>query len=756
MTLSNYYFQIHALAYIVLISIVFFFRQKKKTAENATFSQLIIVGFIAEFFDIAHIYFLYNQPSSIYYEYSYKLYLIFIVYFVLVFTEYAVSLAQSNLDPEDKLAKQNKLSNGIMTFMIFWGILIVYLDQFFSSNDGLYIHSLITYLTIGLTVLCLISWVIMLLLNKEKITSKKLVPITLIIVLGIFSAIIQYLTYVSIIVPTFIFAIITLYFTIFPLENPNLGKLKELEEAKQEALKSNKSKTDYLSNVSHEIRTPLNAILGFSQSLLEQNITKEVREEVEDIINASEALLEIVNDILDISKIESKKLEIINVDYSSEKLYKSLVSMTEEKIGSRSLQFIHSFSSNIPEVLYGDFVRVKQIVMNLLTNAVKYTDAGFIKLSINSEIIDKSTIQLIISVTDSGIGIKEENIDKLFSNYSGLELREDIDIEGTGLGLSLTKILVKMMGGKIVVQSKYEEGSTFTVYLNQQISTKTLKEIEAETPKMNTNAFVGTGQKILIVDDNEVNLKVAKRLMSNYNLNIETSNNGKDCIRKIVEGNSYDLILLDDMMQGLSGVETLNILKENVNFNTPTIALTANAQSGMKEKYLRDGFTDYLAKPINKQLLENLLISYLNQDDNTKIFEDNKNDSEKDITDSKEQLRKEYLLKNNIDVESSIDLLGDLEMYNETAKDFISEIDNKMIQIEQFKNSNDMNNYAILVHSLKSDSKYLGLTKLSQLSYDHEMASKQNDIGFVNTHYDELMKEAKKMIQVLKEYLEKE
>ena len=777
--MSVYYFSVISLVYIILITIAFVTKKKNLTSENIIFSHLILIVIAEVLLDFGNIYLSRNYPESIIYKYCFRLYLIFIIYYVLVFTEYTISLVQTEIEGEEKIIKQNRLCNSVMVFMIFWAILIVYIDQFTQSTSHFNSRGFITTITVAMSMLLLVIWMAILIINKKKLNNQKLVPITIVILSGTIGACAQYhYPNYRLIVPACVFSLVTLYFTIFPLENPDIKMVNEMEKAKKEADQANESKTEYLSNVSHEIRTPLNAILGFSQSMLEEDIDDNVKEEVEDIVDASEILLEIVNEILDISKIESNKLEIVNVDYSTEKVYKSLVSMTEGRLGSRQLQFIHNYANDIPPVLLGDYVRIKQIVVNLLTNAIKYTDQGFIKLSFSSERTEEEdTIKLRISVTDSGIGIKEEYFDKIFSKFNGLELQKDVAIEGTGLGLSLTKKLVDMMGGKIVVQSKYGEGSTFTVILNQKISEKTLEELELETPKATKNSFVGNGQRILIVDDNAVNLKVALRLMKPYNLDIETLTSSKDCISKIVAGNKYDLVMLDDMMPEMSGVEVLKYLKENIGYNTPTIALTANAISGMKEKYINDGFTDYLSKPIDKNILEDLLFKYLGNTSSTskevsndiketvnKVVEEVKEQVEKvkenveekitqDTTNTIDNQSKDYLLNNNVDLDKALESLGDMEMYDETVQDFLVEADGKLSDIEKFKNAQDMPNYAILVHSLKSDSKYLGMMDLADIAYKHEMASKENNVDFVNSNYDELMKLAKEKVEMLKKYI---
>ncbi|MEG1150407.1 MAG: ATP-binding protein, partial [Bacilli bacterium] len=366
---------------------------------------------------------------------------------------------------------------------------------------------------------------------------------------------------------------------------------------------------DFLSNMSHEIRTPLNAIVGFSNLLLDdKSVNDSAKDEIKDIIMASDNLLEIVNGILDISKIEANKLEIINTEYSFKKIVNDLIILTKGRLGDKPLEFRTHIDESIPPVLYGDYSRVKQICVNILTNAVKYTKEGFIDFTISSVMKD-NVVRLIISVEDSGIGIKEGNIDKLFNKFERLDLNDNITIEGTGLGLAITKKLVDLMHGKIVVQSVYGKGSKFTVALDQKIVKNPSKNLEYETKKLET---VKVKNKIvLLVDDNLINLKVAERLLDAYSITTESVSSGYLCIDLIKEGKKYDLILLDDMMPKLSGVETLKKLKNIDGFNTPTVALTANALTGMKEKYLNDGFNDYLAKPIDKVELNKIINKYL-------------------------------------------------------------------------------------------------------------------------------------------------
>ena len=408
-----------------------------------------------------------------------------------------------------------------------------------------------------------------------------------------------------------------MFFLYFNIENPDLFMIDELERINTDIDRSSKAKSDFLSNMSHEIRTPMNAIVGFSETLLNSTSfdEKSARSDIKNISDAGNNLLEIVNNILDISKIESGRETLELKEYSIGNVVKELSNIIESRLTDKPVKLIVDVDKRIPSKLYGDSTKLFQVLLNILTNSVKYTEVGKIRLSITGE-AKGSLENLHIKISDTGYGIKQEDFDKLFEKFSRLENATQNEIEGTGLGLVITKKYVDLMGGKIWFESEYEVGTTFYVDLTQKIinSSEIGEFSEAINEIGNDDILDCSGYKVLIVDDNKLNLRVASRLLSKYHFDIDTVETAKECIYKVKAETHYDIIFLDHMMPEMDGIETLHILRKLDGYELPPIvALTANAITGMREMYLREGFDEYLSKPINIGELDRLINKYFNK-----------------------------------------------------------------------------------------------------------------------------------------------
>ncbi|MBE6158323.1 MAG: response regulator [Firmicutes bacterium] len=604
---SSVSFIISSLVVSLIMAFTYFARKKVNTSETKVYSYLIIISILGSIISIP-LYFLIKdyQSFNLFTFLIPRLYLLYIMVFVFTIVCYFRVIAA-------KINEKYFFGDVEMFFSIYLFInLIIILIlpmEYHNSNGEVYVNGIAVYYTYMLCALECIYMLLVLVRNITMIKSKKIIPVLILIVIGIMAALMQFFSPGVRVITYALSLIVQIMF--FTIENPDVKLLEQVRLAQEETDKANKTKSDFLSIMSHEIRTPLNTIVAFSDSLKDKDFPKNDKEEIKDIYDASLSILETVNGIIDISKLENNTLEIEEVNYQFSKVYDELVMFTKERLkGNKKINFKTNLTNDMPKYLYGDSFRIKQIMLNLLSNAIKYTKEGYIEYDVRC--INKGDIcRMVITVSDSGRGIKKSNINRIFDDERIINNKNIV--EGTGLGLSVTKKLLELMDGQILVQSIYGKGSQFRVVLDQKI-VEEQEIIENKERQNKANEITGdlSHKTVLIVDDNQMNLKVAQRLLAKYNINIETANSGFKCL-DLVKVNKYDLILLDDMMPKMSGKETLEQLKTYSNFNTPVVVLTANAVYGVKDEYITLGFNDYLSKPIEKDELNRVLKKYLDK-----------------------------------------------------------------------------------------------------------------------------------------------
>ncbi len=600
-------FSICSFIFVLMFIIFYFSKERLNTLDTKMYSYILVTNIIGIMIDVFgyFIFKIYGSESfiSIMVSKFYLVYYFLWAYFFLLYI-FVISFREKS---EYLLQKKFTKTIIILTSLFICLIILIMPIQITYEDNVAYSSGLSVNMVYGLCFIMVGIMLYCLLRNLKKISTKEYIPLLTFMVLSTFCMIIQK-TYPEITLMLMCHSIVTslMYFTI---ENPDVKMVKELEVAKNEAEKANHAKSEFLSSMSHELRTPLNAIVCFSELLeSKEGLDSESKDFARDIVSASHNLLDLVNGVLDISKIEAGKMELINKEYNSFELFNSLSTMVIPRIGDKPIDFKTVIASDIPPILKGDTGKLKQIILNLLTNAVKYTDKGFIKYRV--ECINdykNNQTKLIITVTDTGRGIKKEDIDRLFKKFERLEEDRNTSIEGTGLGLAITESLAELMGGKITVISDYGKGSTFKFVVVEEIVNKESNLVVNEQTTLNYETF--EGKKVLVVDDSKLNLKVAENVLKNFKVSTETVTSGLECL-SCVKSKKYDIIFMDIMMPNMSGVEVLKKLREE-KVNIPVIALTADAIEGQEEKYISEGFDGYLSKPIDKTKLKVILNKYL-------------------------------------------------------------------------------------------------------------------------------------------------
>lgn len=585
----NTIYIITGIMFTLLLILVFKIKKKNNLLSNNTFfilSLSLLIGFILELI-INFLSTLTLKPVML--EVYTKLYLIFIVCWFSIFSVYTFLISKK----DDTLNKTIMILYALLTLVSSLSIILLPLN--IDTTNFIYLsgNSINIFKVLLPSMLCILF--LRTILNRNVISITKCNYIYVALILLSICTFLELKYELNIITTILLFITYLVFLTI---ENPALKEYEIINNLRLRALKANMNKTDFLSNISHELRTPLASIISSIDEIKNYNLPPEFKDTINDIVDSSSSLLDIVGNVIDINKIENKIYDLKEKNYSIKETVEKLIKMNTKKYNKENVIFKYSISENTPQNLFGDKTKIKEIINNVLDNSFKYTDKGSISLTINSEIVS-DICNLIIEIKDTGIGIKSEDLNKIF-NGSDIDNEINSDVDRDGLGLLITKDLVSLLGGTITVSSYYGSGSVFTIKIPQRLKNE-LETIE----QTNTTKFIN--KRILLVDDDRLNNRILKRLLNIYDIELDTCERGIECIDKINNGEHYDLILMDIMMPDMNGIDTLKKLKSNKNFNTKVVALTADALSTSKNKYIKTGFADYIPKPFKKEKLEQKL-----------------------------------------------------------------------------------------------------------------------------------------------------
>lgn len=609
-------FTLGSLFYLILLLMIFLKKKRISYTQGTIYKYLLVLSMVACLFELVGFFLIERVASLALERFIRRTAVVSILMFIYLLFIYTVVVAKKlSFNSFKDFFKNNKLLVGVS--FVFFAVFIVYYFLPYiplDLNNIIFLQGDIILVTLIPFTAIMISFMVYFGLKARKTLTRQ----ELFAYFGI-SIIFAVMVTLQLIFNNVSFlpmgSVLMCYLIYFCIENPDIKIINELESSKTEIDKSNRTKTDFLSNMTYEVKGPMNIISSISDALL--NLPKfdlvSARSDIQQIQTASNNLIDIVNNILDISKIESGEDQVQNKDYSINTLINELTVVGNKKIGAKPVKLLVNVDNNISSVVSGDYGKLYQVLLNVLSNAIKFTDVGKITLSVNST-KNNGFEDIVFKINDTGVGIKEEDTNKIFNKFGKTDNVADVD--GSGLGLAITKKYIELLGGKIWFESQYRVGSTFYVSISQKIvDQKPLGEVlKTEKPASTMEKLDCSAYTALIVDDNLLNIKVAKRLLEGYKFKVESVTSGQECVYKIKEDAKYDIIFMDHMMPEMDGIETLHVLKKLDGYELPPIvALTANAIAGMKEMYLNEGFDEYLSKPINTTELNRIINLYFNK-----------------------------------------------------------------------------------------------------------------------------------------------
>lgn len=633
--------------------------------------------------------------------------------------------------------------------------------QFTFDAEGVYHHGSLYVVGYIAPAIFMIASLLFIIIYRRCFSKRQWIS-SMIFVIVVFVAMTIQLVFLTELYLTFGVIPVALLMVMFSLETPDYRKLintlNELEKAKQEAQSANRVKSEFLANMSHEIRTPINSILGFNEMILRETDEKDVYSYASNVKKSGQTLLSLVNDILDLSKVEAGKMELVNAEYDTAAVVSELLRMIKPRADEKNLDFKIDIDSKLPKKLFGDVVRLDQILTNLLTNAVKYTKTGEVRLQVRLEELKGDAAKVYFAVKDTGMGIPKDNIEKLFSEFTRVEEKTHT-IEGTGLGLPITVKCLKLMNSKLEVESVVGEGSVFSFVLEQKVTDPSpvgeidlsLEDIKDEVDVFQED-FTAPDAHVLVVDDVPMNLLVFKGLLKHSLMRIDTANSGFEAIN-LIAGNDYDIVFLDHQMPEMDGIATLKKLKEDYPDRVrdiPYIALTANAISGAREMYISNGFSDYLTKPIDGFALSTIIRKWLPAE-KIKETEGQKEGLDMDVS---ENGTIRDLEKAGLNVNEGIRYAADdPDFYLEIVRDYTSSFEDTKNVLLKCIEQKDWKNYEVRVHALKSTSKTIGALDFSERAKSLEFAAKEGNTDFIEAENGSMLKAYEELVRNIEDII---
>ncbi len=716
---------------ILFVAHIYFSSPKKKTFSHRLFAELIIVGLINVIFDGVTVYMVYNLDTvnPIANFLCHKVFLGSLVAVLFLIFEYIVTLVFADDAERNKRPIWERLP-----FYIGEGLILFLPIEYVQTERGNYSYGPYAYAAYVIFFLYLISSIVVAIRVWKKVERRKIQAITVALFFVAVCLIIQGLfPYVLISCVGVTTSVLAFFFTV---ETPDAQKVQILTEENEKANAASEAKSAFLANMSHEIRTPINAVLGFNEIIIRESTEPQIIEYAHDIENAGKTLLGIINNVLDFSKIEAGKMELLERTYELSSLLNDVMNMMLFRARAKNLELKVNVDKNIPNALFGDDMRLRQIMLNVMSNAIKYTEKGSITLNVSYQKIEQvdesgyisaetfdsvvDHIMLSVSVVDTGMGIKGDELEKLCLPFERMDEDRNRTIEGTGLGLSIVKRLLNMMDSSLKVESEYGKGSSFGFDVKQRVvdwtPMGTFVQTAGEKQEKYHESFIAPTARVLIVDDVKLNLMVIAALLKPLQMRIDTASSGKEAL-ELVKDNLYDVIFLDHRMPELDGVETLSIMRKEkggLNDGTPVIALTANAVSGAKEFYLRNGFKDYLSKPVDMRHLEEALREHLPKS-KIQVVQDTAGGAEdKGSKSADAQTSEGYALP--VDTAVGIENCGSQALYRVVLGEFCESAGKSAERVQETLSASDWKNLTVAVHSIKSSARTIGAAPLAELA----------------------------------------